>query len=85
MVAVREVRKHEGQPQAVSLLKSSQVIEGIAGMLGQAGGDIPVSPSAALLSLMDSLARCRSPCSQPTAGRALLPGLAKKVTLQEGR
>jgi len=61
-------------PQVFSLLKSSQVIEGIAGMLGQArtGEDV---------SLVDGLIHCGSPCSHHTAHPCPPPRACQETSL----
>lgn len=55
-------------------------------MLQQArtGGNIPISPSAALPHQVTIHTHCHSPHSQPSAACALLTGLTKKATLQGG-
>lgn len=50
----------------------------------RAGGNIPISPSAALSHQVNIHTHCHLPHSYPTAACALLTGLAKKTALQGG-
>lgn len=85
MVAVKKVRKHQGQPYVVCFLKLSPVIEGIAGMCSRRGQE--GTPPSALLQpcpTRRTFTPIVTPHSHPSAACALLTGLAKKATLQEG-